>query len=166
MLNFNISKVAQRNRDKLSRSRNFPKATVQHKPGSTPPLWNLTTAGYPKCIPVDSPVPVQQADAHLDGRPLKKNCWLNGRRPVTPSSIFFQVFPLISVSQSSHPVPMHDWAFCDVSGTKVQKAPLSPWNQWPLNKLTALNNKALTLTFPSFFFGYCNGPRDHISCAK
>ena len=39
-------------------------------------------------IPADSPVPVQQADAHLDVNPLKTNCWLNEGRPVTLWSIF------------------------------------------------------------------------------
>ena len=58
----------------MSRGKKFQQSHSQAQTRlfrTSPPLWNLTSAGYPKCIPVDSPVPVQQADAQLDGSPFK-----------------------------------------------------------------------------------------------
>ena len=115
---------------------------------TTPPLWNLTTAGYPKCIPVESSVPVQQADVHLDESPLKNIAGSMVAGLLHPRA-FFQVFPLISVSQSSCPVPMRDWPFfVTYPGRRSRRLPASLWKKWTLNELTALHSKALTLTFP------------------
>ena len=133
---------------------------------TTPPLWNLTSAGYPKCIPVVSPVPVQQADAHPDGSPLKNIAGSMGAGLFPPRAFFFKYFHWFLSGNPRVQSVCGTGLFCDVSGTNVQKTPRSPWNKWALDKLTALNNKALTLTFPSSFFVYRNGPRDHISCAK
>ena len=151
----------------ISRGWNFSKATVQHEPGS---LEQPHPSGYPKCIPVDSPVPVQQADAHLDGSPLQKKKMLAQWAPACYILQLFFFFKYFHWFLSRNPRAQSlcvTCLFCDVSaGTNVQTTLRSPWNKWPLNELTALNNKALKLTFPSFFFGYCNGPREHISCAK
>ena len=99
----------------MSRGKKFPQSHSQAQTRlfrTSPPLWNLTSAGYPKCIPVDSPVPVQQADAHLDGSPFKNIAGLMGAGLFPHRAFFFfHVFPLISVWQSLCPVPMRDWPF-------------------------------------------------------
>ena len=99
---------------------------------TTPPLWNLTTAGYPKCIPVDSPVPVQQADAHLDGSPLKNIAGSMGAGLLHPRAFFFFKYSHLFLSRNPRVQSLCGTGFfCDVSGieTKVQKAPRSPWNK-------------------------------------
>ena len=73
---------AQENRDKPQ-----SKFHQSHSPAqtrlfrTTPPLWNLNTAGYPKFIALCL---CNKLTPNLDGSP-----WLNGGRPVTPSSTDF-----------------------------------------------------------------------------
>ena len=68
---------------------------------TTPPLWNLTTAGYPKLIALCL---CNKLTPTLTEAPLKKIAGSMGAGLLPPRA-------LISVWQSSCPVPMRDWPF-------------------------------------------------------